>query len=331
MRARGTSRREARTGSAAAPLRSPWPPSRVGSPARWPQGGGISPGQPARAGDVVCIATCGGMHKATTDSKVQITGHHLSTSPRCRSSARHGGRSSRSGRPRPTAAASPRRCRPRPPPASPRSRDPYDNRLDLADQARSDRPARRHIPDSGSFKLKTSRPSPARLLLRDKKPKVQLHVHQHRADRRADRRHRPQDGRGGRLLTKDAQEPNTVHTAGWNGLKVRGPSKPAFNGGYKFRVGPESGKLAPSSDTAEVHLSRPTSSRCAAGTPTATGSGRRGPATPTRDRTCRRRAARKLHGGARRPACQWQPIDGGGGNYIVIDGKRPATTTSTCT
>ena len=40
-------------------------------------GGGITPPEPPKVTDVVCISTCGGVHKATTDSKVQVSGRHL--------------------------------------------------------------------------------------------------------------------------------------------------------------------------------------------------------------------------------------------------------------
>ena len=41
------------------------------------EGGGVTPPKSPKAADVVCISTCGGVRKATTDSKVQISGHHL--------------------------------------------------------------------------------------------------------------------------------------------------------------------------------------------------------------------------------------------------------------
>ena len=42
-------------------------------------GGGITPTSPPELSDAVCIETCGGMHEATTDSKMQLTGRHLSS------------------------------------------------------------------------------------------------------------------------------------------------------------------------------------------------------------------------------------------------------------
>ena len=119
-------------------------------------------------------------------------------------------------------------------------------------------------------------------------------------------------------ITKDAQEPNIEHTAGWNG-KVAGSKRSASSGDYKFRVGPVSGKLA-SSDTAgfqfrplqvpgarRAHLRR--RGRGAAGRPRARGTGRAGPV---------RNAAA---GGPRRPCAVPGLASPPRGNYIVIDGK----------
>jgi hypothetical protein len=40
-------------------------------------GGGVTPPDPPKVTDVVCISTCGGIHKATAGSKVQLSGRHL--------------------------------------------------------------------------------------------------------------------------------------------------------------------------------------------------------------------------------------------------------------
>src|SRR6266511_5182443 len=41
-------------------------------------GGGVTPPDPPQLKDVICISTCGGLRKATTKSKVQLSGRHLS-------------------------------------------------------------------------------------------------------------------------------------------------------------------------------------------------------------------------------------------------------------
>ena len=40
-------------------------------------GGAIAPPDPPKVTDVVCISKCGGIRKATTTSKIQLTGRHL--------------------------------------------------------------------------------------------------------------------------------------------------------------------------------------------------------------------------------------------------------------
>ena len=49
----------------------------VGVTAATAGGGGVTPPDPPQVDDVVCISTCGGVRKATVDSKVQISGRHL--------------------------------------------------------------------------------------------------------------------------------------------------------------------------------------------------------------------------------------------------------------
>ena len=101
---------------------------------------------------MVCISTCGGVHKATTDSKVQISGHHLKQVSKVSSAPARRGRIAV----RPVSAIKPhgdregaRRRRHRPPEGHRLLRQQLDDAAELrivpADQ----------IPDSGSFKLKT--------------------------------------------------------------------------------------------------------------------------------------------------------------------------------
>ena len=55
-------------------------------------GGAITPPQPPKVTDVVCISKCGGVRKATTASKVQLSGRHLHQISKVSFSARLGGR-----------------------------------------------------------------------------------------------------------------------------------------------------------------------------------------------------------------------------------------------
>jgi murein DD-endopeptidase MepM/ murein hydrolase activator NlpD len=105
------------------------------------------------------------------------------------------------------------------------------------------------IPDAGAFKLKEISAKP-RTAYYDGKKKPKVHytfTNTESVDVRIDVIDRKTDEVVD-SITKDAQEPNVEHSAGWNG-KVEGSKRSASSGDYKFRVGPVSGKLA-SSDTA---------------------------------------------------------------------------------
>ena len=93
MRARTSTPRGRRPGSAAAvPAAIALACLSIGAGIASADGGGISPGQPPELSDAVCIETCGGMHEATTDSKVQLTGKHLSGVNKVLFKAKDGGK-----------------------------------------------------------------------------------------------------------------------------------------------------------------------------------------------------------------------------------------------
>jgi murein DD-endopeptidase MepM/ murein hydrolase activator NlpD len=186
------------------------------------------------------------MHKATTDSKVQLTGRHLSSVSKVLFKAKTGGKlkvkpssaESRSVTARiPQGAATGR----------PKVTDPYDNKATSPTSIRIVAPG--DIPDVGAFKLKELVAKP-RTAYYDgkKKPKVKyMFTNTGPVDVRIDVINR-KTGEVVDTITKQAQEPNVEHSAGWNG-KVDGSKRSVPSGDYKFRVGPQSGKLA-SSDTA---------------------------------------------------------------------------------
>ena len=209
-------------------------------------GGGISPGQPPELSDAVCIETCGGMHKATTDSTVQLTGRHLSGVSKVLFEAKDGGKlevKPSSAKRRSVTASVPAGASS----GKPKVTDPYDNKATSPTSIKIVSPGA--IPDTGAFKLKQVSAKP-RTAYYDgkKKPKVHyLFTNTVPADVRIDVIDRKTDEVVDSINKAD-QEPNTEHAAHWNG-KVDGSKRSASSGEYKFRVGPASGKLA-SSDTA---------------------------------------------------------------------------------
>ncbi len=209
-------------------------------------GGGISPGEPPELSDAVCIETCGGVHKATTDSRVQLSGRHLSGVNKVLFKAKDGGKlrvePSSVGKRSVTAAVPSGAASGRP-----KVTDPYDNKATSPTSIKIVKPG--DIPDTGAFKLKELSAKP-RTAFYDgkKKPKVHyMFTNSEAVDVRIDVIDR-KTNEVVDSITRGAQEPNVEHSAGWNG-RVDGSKRSASSGDYKFRVGPVSGKLA-SADTA---------------------------------------------------------------------------------
>jgi hypothetical protein len=183
------------------------------------------------------------MHKATTDSRVQLTGRHLSGVDKVLFKAKDGAKlkvkpssvqSHSVTADVPSGAAS----------GKPKVADPYDNKATSPTSIKIVPPG--DIPDTGAFKLKELSAKP-RTAYYDgkKKPKVHyMFTNTQAVDVRIDVIDRKTDEVVD-SITKGAQEPNVEHSAGWNG-KVDGSKRSASSGAYKFRVGPVSGKLASS-------------------------------------------------------------------------------------
>jgi murein DD-endopeptidase MepM/ murein hydrolase activator NlpD len=203
-------------------------------------GGGIAPADPPELTDAVCVSTCGGMHKATTDSMVQLSGRHLSDVRRVMFKAKDGGnikvRPSDTARRNvsakvPDGAASGR----------PKVVDAYANRAVSPTRIRVVPPDQ--IPDAGAFKLKDIAASPRKAYFYGKKkPTVSyMFTNTESTDVRID----VIDRKTGEVVdsfTKSAQEPNVQHSARWNG-RVSGSKRSVAKGSFKFRVGPASGTL----------------------------------------------------------------------------------------
>jgi murein DD-endopeptidase MepM/ murein hydrolase activator NlpD len=280
------------------------------------QGGGITPPSPPEAGDVVCIATCAGVREATTASKVQISGHHLGHVSEVRFNSRQGGRIGV----QPASATSRTVTAKVPDEAAtgrPKVSDPYENgstsrkklRIVPADQ----------IPDSGNFKLKKAAVKARRTYYYGvRRPKVTyMFTNSRPADVRIDVVRR-KDGTVVDSWTQRAQEPNTVHSASWNG-RIQGTRKPARNGGYRFRIGPESGTMDTTSKARFAYHQFEFPVRGSHGYGDGVGAPRAGHTHQGQDVPAR--CGTKLVA-ARGGRVQWRAYDSGGGNYVVIDGKR---------
>jgi murein DD-endopeptidase MepM/ murein hydrolase activator NlpD len=206
-------------------------------------GGGIAPASPPELKDAVCVSTCGGMHKATTDSKVQLTGRHLSSVNRVLFKAKDGGKikvKPASAKGRSVTATVPRGATS----GKPKVRDPYDNRATSPRAIKVVPPS--EIPDSGAFKLRELTAKPRTVYFYGtKKPKVRfMFSNTEPTDVRVDVVNRKTDEIVDSFV-KEAQEPFAVHRARWDG---RIDKSAAPKGSYKFRIGPESGTMESSSD-----------------------------------------------------------------------------------
>ena len=203
-------------------------------------GGGIAPSSPPELTDAVCVDTCGGMHKATTDSTVQLSGRHLSDVRRVMFKASDGGKI----KVRPTSVRRRSVSAKVPDGAAtgrPKVVDSYANRATSPTRIRIVPPDQ--IPDSGAFSLKEISAKPHKAYYYGKKkPRVKyLFTNTEPTDIRIDVVDRKTDEVVS-SFTRPAQEPNTQHTARWSG-RVSGSKRAVAKGSYKFRVGPESGTL----------------------------------------------------------------------------------------
>jgi murein DD-endopeptidase MepM/ murein hydrolase activator NlpD len=209
-------------------------------------GGGIAPASPPELTDAVCVSTCGGVHEATTDSTVQLTGSHLSDVRKVAFKSSDGGKLTvkpdEAGQRSVTATVPDGAVTGRP-----KVIDSYQNKATSPTRIRIVPP--NQISDSGAFKLKALAAKPRKTYFDGaKKPKVEyMFTNTKPTDVRIDVIDRKTD-QVVDTFTKSAQEPNVEHTATWNG-RVAGAKRSVAKGSFKFRVGPESGTLE-SSDSA---------------------------------------------------------------------------------
>ena len=241
-------------------------------------GGGVTPPDPPKVTDVVCISTCGGIHKATTGSKVQLSGRHLKHVTQVRFNADGGGRIAAD----PIAVAS-RSVKVWVPDGAatgkPKVTDSYHSAKSptelkivrcVADRALRELQAPEGLREAAQV-----------LLLRQEEAERDLHVHEHRAHRRADRRRQAAAGHGRRQL--DRARAGAEHGPHRQMERSPTPAGPLSTAPTSSASAPRAAAWSPpptpgSNTTAS-------SSRFAAPTATATGSAPRGPATSTRDRT----------------------------------------------
>jgi len=180
------------------------------------------------------------MHKATTDSSVQLSGRHLSDVRRVLFRAKEGGRLKvrpADTRRRSVMAKVPEGAAT----GRPKVVDAYANKATSPTRIRVVPPDQ--IPDAGAFKLKDVAASPRKAYFYGKKkPKVKyMFTNTEPTDVRIDVVDRKTNDVVA-SVTKSAQEPNTEHTARWNG-RISGTKRSVAKGSYKFRVGPASGTL----------------------------------------------------------------------------------------
>ena len=242
--------------------------------------------------DVVCIATCGGVHKATTDSKVQLTGQPpRAASPRS-CSALAGRRAKLKVKPgaRPASHSVTAKVPSGAATGRPKVTDSYDNSSTSPTKLRIVSPDQ--IPDSGASSSRASPRSPAHdLLLRHPEAAGDVHVHQHAADRRP---HRRREAKRRTVVDSWIQATPRSRTRSHGDLEraVAGHEQAGLQRRLQVPHRPgERRRLESASDSAELRLPPLQVPGARPRTPTATASARRGPATPTRARTCWRPAA----------------------------------------
>jgi hypothetical protein len=278
-------------------------------------GGGVAATDPPELTDAVCVDTCAGMHTATADSTVQLSGRHLSDVRKVMFRAADGGRlqvKPTAARRRSVSAKVPRGAAT----SRPKVVDAFDNTAASPTRIRVVSPDR--IPDTGAFKLKDVAATPRKAYFDGKKkPTVRyMFTNTEPTDVRIDVIDRKTD-QVVDSFTEAAQQPNTEHRAVWNG-RISGSKRSVARGSFKFRVGPESGSLE-SSDSARFRyfpfkfpVRGPHSYGDGVGAPRA-GHTHQGQDLPA-DCGTPLQAARGGH-------VQYEAYQSAAGNYIVIDGK----------
>jgi murein DD-endopeptidase MepM/ murein hydrolase activator NlpD len=278
-------------------------------------GGGVAATDPPELTDAVCVDTCAGMHMATADSTVELSGRHLSDVRKVLFRAADGGRlqvKPTAARRRSVSAKVPRGAAT----SRPKVVDAFDNTATSPTRIRVVSPDR--IPDTGAFKLKDVAATPRKAYFDGKKkPTVRyMFTNTEPTDVRIDVIDRKTD-QVVDSFTEPARQPNTEHRAVWNG-RISGSKRSVARGSFKFRVGPESGTLE-SSDSARFRyfpFKFPVRGRHSygdgVGAPRA-GHTHQGQDLPA-DCGTPLQAARGGH-------VQYEAYQSAAGNYIVIDGK----------
>lgn len=278
-------------------------------------GGGVNPPEPPRVSDVVCISKCGGVHKATVDSKVRVSGRHLRNVSEVLFTAQGGGKTTTE-----PVAVSGRSVTAKVPDGAmtgrPKVVDSYDN------SARSPRTLR--IVDPGqiepsTFKLQDASANPRKsYYYGTRKPQVRyMFTNSEPTSVRIEVVRR---GNGAVVdsWVEPAQEPNTTHTAKWDG--IQGASrKPVRNGGYKFRVGPQNGSTESTSDSRFKYHRFKFPVRGAHSYGDGIGAPRSGHTHQGQDIFARCGAPLVAVRGGR---VQWKAYHSSAGYYLVIDGKK---------
>jgi murein DD-endopeptidase MepM/ murein hydrolase activator NlpD len=277
-------------------------------------GGGVGPPNPPRVSDVVCLSTCGGIRKATVDSKVELSGRHLRHVSAVLFNAEGGGRIEAD----PVAVDS-RFVKVRVPDGA------ATGRPKVTDSYHSDKsPTALKIVDpwqirsSGRFKLRTASAKPRKSYYYGRKrPRVKyMFTNSEPTDVRIDVVKRP-NGRVVDSWVERDQQPNTSHTAKWSGVRH---GKPAANGRYKFRVGPQSGSMDSTTEARFTYyrFKFPVRGRHQYGD--GVGAPRAGHRHQGQDISARCGTPLVAARGGR---VQWKAYQGGGaGYYLVIDGKK---------
>jgi murein DD-endopeptidase MepM/ murein hydrolase activator NlpD len=278
-------------------------------------GGGVTPPSPPKVKDVVCISKCGGIRKATTDSKVLVSGRHLRQISKVSFSAERGRRIEAN----PIGAAK-RWVMARVPAAAvtgrPKVTDSYDNsakspkalKIVGADQIQ---PGNFKLRDASakprkSYYYGTQKPRVSYMFTNSKPTNVRIEVVRRGSGRVVD------------SWVERAQAPNTRHTATWNGIR-RGGKKPVRNGTYKFRVGPRNGSMDSTTDARfEYHRFKfPIRGRHTYGD--GVGAARTGHRHQGQDVFARCGTPLVAARGGR---VQWKAYHSSAGYYLVIDGKK---------
>jgi murein DD-endopeptidase MepM/ murein hydrolase activator NlpD len=208
-------------------------------------GGGTSAPDPPTIKDVVCVSSCGGIRKATIGSRVQISGRNLSAVTKVLFSSGSGGYVQVEPN-----AVSNRTVTATVPDGATTGRPKVAD--SLGSTAKSPVTltivARSQLQSTGNFQLKDATASPHKAYYYGKRKPGVTYLFSAAAptDVRIDVVKRG-SGTVVDSWTAASQEPNTTHTVSWNGMQT-GTNKPAPNGHYRFRIGPESGSMESATD-----------------------------------------------------------------------------------